>query len=167
MAESYLKSLSSSSNTFIGVHIRRTDYSRWLRKNSHAKLFDADWVFYAMKTAIQYTKSNNNSTVFVVSSDDFNWCKKNLNHPDYKITFTQDYYKEIGKTNKVYFDFAVLANCNHNIFQYGTFGFWSSFLSGGHTFLSEQYNEDDESDNVELVREIIYSNLHKNKFHFI
>ena len=28
-------------------------------------------------------------------------------------------------------DMALLANCNHTILSYGTFSFWSGFLSGG------------------------------------
>ena len=28
-------------------------------------------------------------------------------------------------------DLALLANCNHTILSYGTFSFWSGFLSGG------------------------------------
>ena len=32
---------------------------------------------------------------------------------------------------KVSFDFAVLASCDHNIYDYGTFGFWTSFIAGG------------------------------------
>lgn len=41
---------------FVGVHIRRTDYQRWLRKNANANLFDENFVFFAMETCLQHTK---------------------------------------------------------------------------------------------------------------
>ena len=28
-------------------------------------------------------------------------------------------------------DLALLSQCNHSIFDYGTYGFWSAFLAGG------------------------------------
>ena len=92
----------------------------------------------------------------MVASDDPRWCQDHLSAlPDYlkdrssksnnktkiigsaaedgddlvSIHFTSEYYPS-APVNLVAFDLAVLARCNHSIFDYGTFGFWGAYLAG-------------------------------------
>ena len=78
--------------------------------------------------------------IFVVASDDPKWCKEHLSGLPHKLTkhsqhkkdisihFTQDFYKS-APVNVIHFDLAVLAGCNHSIFDYGTYGFLGAYLA--------------------------------------
>ena len=67
--------------------------------------------------------------IFVVASDDPDWTSRNLRSSSgngLRIEHTSQ-----AKLNTSEFDFAVLSSCNHSIFDYGSYGFWSAFLAGG------------------------------------
>ncbi len=69
--------------------------------------------------------------IFVVASDDRQWCEKAFDkHDDVVIT----------NKNSALFDFALLASCNHSIYDYGSFGFWTSVLAGGKTILAKGWS---------------------------
>ncbi|GIX84216.1 galactoside alpha-(1,2)-fucosyltransferase 1 [Caerostris extrusa] len=55
-------------------------------------------------------------------SDDREWCRTNLS--EFDILTTPD---SPGPAE----DLALLAECNHTIMTYGTYGFWGGYLSGG------------------------------------
>lgn len=67
---------------------------------------------------------------FVVTSDDPKWCRKNLiKSPDTFLAGT-------GNTCSPGSDLALLAACNHTIFDYGTYGLTAAmFNSEGHTVI--------------------------------
>ena len=76
--------------------------------------------------------------VFIVSSDDLEWCKKEFK----KITGESFHYstkcpskRQINNPN--IFDMALLSKCPHSIYDYGTYGFWGAYLAGGHTVLAD------------------------------
>ena len=75
--------------------------------------------------------------MFVVASDDLEWSKKELN----QITGETFHYSSecnhlnTGIESKL-FDMALLSKGNHSIYDYGTYGFWCSYLAGGHTVLA-------------------------------
>ena len=54
---------------------------------------------------------------------DLNWCKKAFG------SMSDVYFVSDG--NSAELDLAILASCNHSIVDYGTFGYWASFLAGG------------------------------------
>merc|ERR1711976_750083 len=77
----------------------------------------------------RYNKDGN-KVIFLAVSDDNEWIKENLNHDD--VRFGSDYSQaNLNETDLVGFDMCVLANSNHSIHAYGTFGLWGSLLAGG------------------------------------
>lgn len=112
--------LHSRKNTFVGVHIRRTDYIEYLRTRLNAH--PANVTFYL--NAMEYFKNKFKNVIFIVVSDDQHWCHKHFR--DKKDVF-------LVKTNSPVLDLAILASCNHSIFDYGTYGAWSAILAGGET----------------------------------
>ena len=105
--------------TYIGVHVRRTDYADWLHSRVSGKLVGATYLYKAM----QLMKSKFFDAIFIVLSDDMGWCKENLNFPEFHVEF-------LGPSEPI-IDMAILSVCNHSILTHGTFGFWGGYLSGG------------------------------------
>lgn len=65
--------------------------------------------------------------VFVVVSDDLVWCTKAFQGR------RNVYISGSKRRNSPALDLAILASCNHSIFDYGTFGGWGALLAGGET----------------------------------
>ena len=63
--------------------------------------------------------------VFVVCSDDIEWCHENLESKRADVS--------IVTTGDPIVDMAVLAQCRHSIVTVGTFGWWSAWLANGTT----------------------------------
>jgi hypothetical protein len=58
-------------------------------------------------------------TVFIVFSDDIEWCKKNIDGPNVIYSDINDDVKEIS----------VMSNCHNNIISNSTFGWWGAYLN--------------------------------------
>ncbi|KAG5882438.1 hypothetical protein JTB14_025244 [Gonioctena quinquepunctata] len=108
---------------FVGVHIRRTDYIGYLKRKYDTHPADLNFFISAMK-AFEGKYSN---VVFIIVSDDPQWCWK-------KFAFKPNVYV-CGRRhrNSPALDMAILASCNHTIYDYGTFGEWGAILAGGET----------------------------------
>ena len=63
--------------------------------------------------------------MFVVVSDDPEWCERELRGDDVVVM----------KTNSPEQGLAIMAACNHSIIDYGTYGMWGAILSGGDTYV--------------------------------
>lgn len=64
------------------------------------------------------------SITFIVFSDDITWCKENINDKGNAIIFSP--FSNPGN------DLALMSLCDHMIMSIGTFGWWGSWLAGGH-----------------------------------
>jgi galactoside 2-L-fucosyltransferase 1/2 len=73
------------------------------------------------------------SIMFVVVSDDPEWCDRELHGDDVVVM----------RNNPPALDLAFMAACNHSIIDYGTFGMWGAILSGGDTFVYNLSNSYD------------------------
>ena len=71
----------------------------------------------------QFVKSSKDVLMFVVASDDLQWCKDNFKN------LTDVFYVDDG--NSPLLDLAIMSKCNHSIVDVGTFGQWGAFLAGG------------------------------------
>ena len=98
--------------------------------------------------------------VFIVSSDDLEWCKKEFK----KITGESFHYstkcpskRQINNPN--IFDMALLSKCPHSIYDYGTYGFWTAYLSQGHTILASEPGNG-ENPEITAIREAKIENWH-------
>ena len=109
-----------SSPTFIGVHVRRTDYSQWMTRYVDGGLVGADY----LRRALGLMRRRHPDALFVVASDDLDWCRRELRAPD--VVLAGD-----GVQAQPGGDLALLAACNHSVVTHGTFGFWAAYLAGG------------------------------------
>lgn len=108
---------------FVGVHVRRTDYIGYLRRKHAIPPASVD--FYA--AGMKYFEEKYERALFVVVSDDPLWCQKNFGkRPNVYVTSKLH-------PNSPALDLAILASCNHSLFDYGTFGEWGAILAGGET----------------------------------
>ncbi|XP_065169834.1 galactoside 2-alpha-L-fucosyltransferase SEC1-like [Atheta coriaria] len=110
---------------FVGVHIRRTDYIGYLWRKHGVP--PAEPQFYI--TAMNYYKKkfHGREVLFVVISDDPRWCQRKFGG------MRNVYVPSRALPNTPALDLAILAACNHSIFDYGTFGIWGAILAGGET----------------------------------
>ena len=74
--------------------------------------------------------------LYIVTSDDPGWCKGQFDFKDKLLFHSADAKNELN-LNLRDLDMAIAANCNHTIYDYGTFGFWGAYLSGGYTILAQ------------------------------
>ena len=95
---------------FVGVHVRRTDYSHYLAKTQNAKLVTGGYFARAMDKFRE--RFSDSEVVFVVASDDMKWCRRWLGK--IKNVYFTSVHKSCGIT-MARFDFALLANCQHSI----------------------------------------------------
>ncbi|KAF4526899.1 hypothetical protein B566_EDAN014521 [Ephemera danica] len=110
--------------TYVGVHVRRTDFATFLPREFHTNLVTAKYFHRAMAW---FREKLEGDVLFVVVSDDPEWCQRELMvHKDVVLA---------AKTGSAgaFHDLALLASCNHTIIDYGTYGTWGALLAGGHT----------------------------------
>ncbi|CAI9596666.1 unnamed protein product [Staurois parvus] len=126
MANSYLANLKGNRKnvTFIGVHVRRGDYIRVMAEERKGVVADKNYI----QKAMDYFRMKYDSPLFVVTSNEMNWCIQNVNNSLGDVHFAGD-----GKVHSPAHDFALLAHCNHTIMTIGTFGYWAAYLVGGET----------------------------------
>lgn len=115
--------MNNISVTYIGVHVRRTDYLTYLPTYENRKATGSE---YFIK-AIQYFRENKfkfGLPLFLVVSDDKEWVYKNLLADDVFVVTK-------GGINNPGYDLALLSLCNHSIIDYGTFGMWGAIYTEG------------------------------------
>jgi galactoside 2-L-fucosyltransferase 1/2 len=107
--------------TYVGVHVRRTDYIRYIKRKYNASPVKPDYFLRQMNVF----RNKYQRVMFVVLSDDPKWCERELRGDDVVVM----------KNNSTVQDLAIMAACNHSIIDYGTYGLWGAILSGGDTFV--------------------------------
>lgn len=110
----------------IGIHVRRGDL---LASTSVFKGFtvaDAGYVSRAMAYLEKRLNNTHAYLMYIVASDDLNWCRKNIVSTTHPIEFS-------AGNNEAVVDLAILASCNHTIATVGTFSWWAGYLAGGIT----------------------------------
>ncbi|XP_066261358.1 galactoside alpha-(1,2)-fucosyltransferase 2-like [Euwallacea similis] len=117
--------------TFIGVHVRRDDYISYLDNKYHAT---AATNKYYLK-AIGYYKNKYKRCLFIIISDDPQWCYDQFGK--LQDVFVASY----KRNNTAGEDLAIMAACNHSIFDYGTYGEWGAILTGGETIYKSINNK--------------------------
>ena len=90
---------------FVGIHVRRTDYKKWL--GFHLKGQLATMKYFSRAMAFFEAKYGVGNIVFVVASDDYGWCRRMFGHRRDVV---------LSAKSKV-FDFAALTRCNHMILR--------------------------------------------------
>ena len=106
--------------TSVAIHIRRTDYSK-----INNRLIESGYY----KSSVNYIKSKeNNDLSFYVFSDDFEWCKSNLD----KMGLCKNdkvVYVDWNSGNSSYMDMQLMTYCKHNVISNSAFSWWGDYLS--------------------------------------
>lgn len=116
--------------TYVGVHVRRGDYIRKMRVVYKGVVADRAY----LKSAIGYFRKRYREPIFVVVSDDMQWCRRNIDTSPGDV-----YFAGQGTSTSAGRDLALLAHCNHTIMTVGTFGFWAAYLAGGEVVYLSNY----------------------------
>lgn len=97
--------------------------------------------------------------IFLVTSDDVKWCKRVFIDIEAIFFFPSDFFRKMPVVSGAHFDMCVMSLCNHSIYDYGTFGFWGAYLSGGHTILAHNIGTGNNSE-VEAIKQANLPNWH-------
>ncbi|KAM4015839.1 galactoside alpha-(1,2)-fucosyltransferase 1-like [Anomaloglossus baeobatrachus] len=129
---SYLaKIIGSQKNvTYVGVHVRKGDYIQITQREEKAIVDKKQYI----QKAMGYFRNKYESPVFVVTGNDMDWCKKNIDNLPGDVHFT-------GNETSPEQNFALLAHCNHTIMTIGSFGFWAAYLAGGETIYLTNFTD--------------------------
>lgn len=87
---------------------------------------------YYLRAIDAYMRKYKN-ILFVMVSDDMDWVKINIMKRIPKGPLFIGGRGIPDEDDEIGIDFAVLSQCNHSITSYGTFSYWSSFLTPGHS----------------------------------
>ena len=101
--------------TSICVHVRRGDF---LSEHNIEHGFGVPSSL-DIQNAMDYMQNKFMHTVFIVISNDLEWCKKNLNTNNV-------YFSNFTSANE---DFVLICNCDHMIMTVGTFGWWRAWFT--------------------------------------
>jgi galactoside 2-L-fucosyltransferase 1/2 len=123
--QSFKKQLAQSNRTtWIGIHVRRSDFLPHNYSSGDEYLF----------MAIEYYTSHYSNAHFIVASDDQPYCK-NLFRNRSNIIVTPKSFSR-GE------DMVTLSLCEHSIITGGTFGWWAAYLSNGEVVHDKVYPSD-------------------------
>ena len=114
------------------IHVRRTDYIQFVEKRYKGQEVGAQFFLEAIK---EFERLDS-SSVFLVTSDDLDWCRKNLIHP--RVIFPN---LSSPSEDPAVSDFILLTQTNHSIYDYGSFAFWGAVLAGGQTIVADGYSQ--------------------------
>ncbi|XP_060081108.1 galactoside alpha-(1,2)-fucosyltransferase 2-like isoform X2 [Ylistrum balloti] len=107
--------------TYIAVHVRRGDFIH--NKGFSRYGYVSPGPEYLEK-GLNLFRANFTNCIFVIASDDLNWCKENMHGND--LVFMNP-----GNTREL--DFAVMTQCSHMLMTVGSFGWWTAWLINGKT----------------------------------
>lgn len=92
------------------VHVRRGDY---VKLNQYHTVLPMDYYNECMK------RLDNNTELFLIFSDDIDWCKENFKYP--KCTFIEN--------EKDYIEMYLMSYCQNNIISNSSFAWWGAWLN--------------------------------------
>ncbi|KAK8375315.1 hypothetical protein O3P69_008294 [Scylla paramamosain] len=102
----------------VTVHVRRTDYTGYIKRNYN--LTQLDELYF--ERAFEFYKERLPRPVFLVLSDDREWCRRKLQAKDVIV---------IARASPTV-DMAVMSLGDHHITSYGTYSFSGALLGHGH-----------------------------------
>ena len=105
-----MKNLRSYNRPLISLHVRRGDF---LEAQHWHKILDVDYY----KNALNFLKHIENP-LFLIFSEDKQWCIENLSFLDFVIVDEKDYI-----------ELFMMSKCDHCITANSTFSWWGAFLN--------------------------------------
>lgn len=103
----------------VGIHVRRGDYL-----NIPNTLGICDLGYY--RRAIHYIKEMNMPDMFVIFSDEIEWCQKYLCD---EFDNTEAIYVNWNKGLESFRDMQLMSLCSHNIIANSSFSWWGAWLN--------------------------------------
>ena len=103
----------------VGVHIRRGDY---LKIENAQGICNLNYYKKAILCMLERVRPD----VFLIFSDDIDWCRANLSESFGKI---QTIYVDWNKGKESYRDMQLMSLCNHNIIANSSFSWWGAWLN--------------------------------------
>lgn len=110
----------------ISLHIRRTDYVNLQHVHN---LLPITYYQKAVNTIKQKLNNDYNNYIYLIFSDDIEWCKKQdflKNLPD--VHFVED-SDPLTKGPVEVFQLYLMSMCEHNIIANSSFSWWGSYLN--------------------------------------
>lgn len=105
--------------TSVSIHVRRGDYLKISFTEGICSLN-----YY--KAAIDMIKRYVDPDMFVVFSDDIEWCRENLRE---SLCGTETVYVDWNKGKESYRDMQLMSLCSHNIIANSSFSWWGAWLN--------------------------------------
>ena len=99
----------------VSIHVRRGDY---LNSPLHGGICDVDYY----KNAIEYIRTNIESPVVFIFSNDMQWSKENLHLSDAN-------YIDWNQGVNSFRDMQLMSECKHNVIANSTFSWWGAWLN--------------------------------------
>ena len=113
-AESYIQTIRKANKDAVlaSIHVRRGDYVMYPDHHPTCS-------FEYYNNAIEKLFSENSDTIFLVFSDDIEWCNSVFNDPRYIISDLNNSYTEM----------CAMSLCDHNIIANSSFSWWGAWLN--------------------------------------
>ena len=124
--------------TFVGVHMRRTDYSEWIQDRIGGRPVGTEY----FQCALSLCRRRYTGVVFIVASDDISWARANILGDDVSLAVDLAPAGALD-SRAAALDMATLSLCNHTVVSYGTFSFMSAFMAGGDIVAPTGYSENE------------------------
>lgn len=100
--------------TTVAIHVRRTDYLQEARYGFLGSLYYA--------RAISYMKSQFTNPLFIVFSDDMEWCRQEFKEEDFLFFDDKAWHAD-------YLQLHLMSKCTHQIIANSTFSWWGAWLN--------------------------------------
>ena len=81
---------------YIGVHVRKTDHAEFMLKQHDLEPIEDEYY----DDAIEHMRENYDDCIFVVASDDIEWCKKHIDASQGDVFFSGLYFNFFGKFSR-------------------------------------------------------------------
>jgi hypothetical protein len=114
LASEYIENIrrDKKSSVLVSIHVRRGDYVMF---PDHHPVCSKEYY----SSAIEEMKKLDSEAIFIVFSDDVEWCKKEFAGENYIVN-------EIGNP---YAEMCAMSLCDHNIMANSSFSWWGSWLN--------------------------------------
>lgn len=103
----------------VSVHVRRGDYIKIPSTHGICSLS-----YY--KSAIERVERGGNPDLYLVFSDDINWCREHLSH---MMQDKEIIYVDWNKGKESFRDLQLMSKCKHNIIANSSFSWWGAWLN--------------------------------------
>jgi hypothetical protein len=109
VAEDFLNSVKKETKQIVSVHVRRGDY---VQSPNHHPPCDLEYYLRAFE-------SMGNDSIFLVFSDDIEWCKSHFKGDNFMFSELPNHFEEL----------CCMSLCDHHIIANSSFSWWGSWLN--------------------------------------